>query len=58
MCSPFLSGGTLMDFKWITDDIGPEKVVHIYDAKSGLKAIVVIDNTSLGPCNRRRSHGL
>ncbi|MBI5748040.1 MAG: hypothetical protein HZA00_02865, partial [Nitrospinae bacterium] len=38
-----------MDFKWITDDIGPEKVVHIYDAKSGLKAIVVIDNTSLGP---------
>lgn len=38
-----------MDFKWTTDDIGPEKVVHIYDAKSGLKAIVVIDNTSLGP---------
>lgn len=38
-----------MDFKWITDDIGPEKVVHIFDAKSGLKAIVVIDNTSLGP---------
>jgi glutamate dehydrogenase (NAD(P)+)/glutamate dehydrogenase (NADP+) len=38
-----------MDFKWITDDIGPEKVVHIYDVKAGLKAIVVIDNTSLGP---------
>lgn len=38
-----------MDFKWTTDDIGPEKAVHIYDAKSGLKAIVVIDNTSLGP---------
>ncbi|MEK6681145.1 MAG: Glu/Leu/Phe/Val dehydrogenase [Nitrospirota bacterium] len=38
-----------MDFVWTTDEIGPEKVVHIYESKSNLKAIVVIDNTSLGP---------
>ena len=31
------------------DDLGPEKIVHIYEPKSGLKAIVVIDNLSLGP---------
>lgn len=32
-----------------SDDLGPEKIVHIYEPKSGLKAIVVIDNLSLGP---------
>ena len=31
------------------DDLGPEKIVHIYEPKSRLKAIVVIDNISLGP---------
>ncbi len=31
------------------DDLGPEKVVHIYEPKSKLRAIVVIDNISLGP---------
>ena len=30
------------------DDLGPEKVVHIYEPKSKLRAIVVIDNISLG----------
>ena len=29
--------------------IGPEKIVKIYDPESGLKAIVCIDNTKLGP---------
>jgi len=32
-----------------SDDLGPEKVVHIYEPKSKLRAIVVIDNVSLGP---------
>ena len=32
-----------------SDDLGPEKVVHIYEPKSGLKAIVVVDNLALGP---------
>lgn len=31
------------------DDLGPEKIVHIYDPHSGLKAIVVIDNVAAGP---------
>jgi glutamate dehydrogenase (NAD(P)+) len=31
------------------DDLGPEKIVHIYEPKSKLRAIVVIDNVSLGP---------
>ncbi len=31
------------------DDLGPEKIIHIFEPKSGLKATVVIDNISLGP---------
>lgn len=31
------------------DDLGPEKVVHAYDPASGLRAIVVVDNTACGP---------
>ncbi len=31
------------------DEFGPEKIVHIYEPKSKLKAIVVIDNISMGP---------
>ncbi|MFQ5672873.1 MAG: Glu/Leu/Phe/Val dehydrogenase [Nitrospinales bacterium] len=30
------------------DDLGPEKIIHIYEPKSAVKAIVVIDNLSLG----------
>jgi glutamate dehydrogenase/leucine dehydrogenase len=31
------------------DDFGPEKIIHIYEPKSKLKAIVVIDNIAMGP---------
>jgi glutamate dehydrogenase (NAD(P)+) len=31
------------------DEYGPEKIIHIYEPKSKLKAIVVIDNKALGP---------
>ncbi|MCX6769273.1 MAG: Glu/Leu/Phe/Val dehydrogenase [Candidatus Micrarchaeota archaeon] len=31
------------------DDIGPEIVCHVYDPKTGMKGVVVIDNTALGP---------
>ena len=31
------------------DELGPEKVVHIHEARLGLKAIVVVDNTAAGP---------
>ena len=31
------------------DELGPSKIIHIYSPKTGLKAIVVVDNTALGP---------
>lgn len=31
------------------DELGPEKVVHLNDPQSGLRGIVVIDNTACGP---------
>jgi glutamate dehydrogenase (NAD(P)+) len=36
-------------FEHFVDEYGPEKVVHIYEPRCGLKAIVVIDNTAAGP---------
>lgn len=30
------------------DELGPEKVIHIHDARNGLRAIVVVDNTACG----------
>ncbi len=33
----------------IYDDLGPQKVVHIYEPKSNLQAIVVVDSTARGP---------
>lgn len=32
-----------------SDDLGPEKVVHFYQPRLKLKAILVVDNTALGP---------
>ena len=31
------------------DDLGPEKILQVYDAETGMKGFVVIDNTKLGP---------
>ena len=31
------------------DDLGPEQIVHIHEPSTGLKAIVVVDNTAAGP---------
>jgi len=31
------------------DELGPAKVVHIYDPRIGLKAVVAIDNVACGP---------
>jgi glutamate dehydrogenase/leucine dehydrogenase len=31
------------------DELGPAKIVHIYDPKIGLKAVVAIDNVACGP---------
>lgn len=32
-----------------SDDLGPEKVLHMYDPASGLRAILVVDNVAAGP---------
>jgi glutamate dehydrogenase (NAD(P)+)/glutamate dehydrogenase (NADP+) len=33
--------------QWIDmiDEIGPEKIVHVYDPVTGMKGVVVIDST-------------
>lgn len=33
----------------IVDEIGPEKIVHLYEPRTRMKAIVVIDNIAAGP---------
>jgi glutamate dehydrogenase/leucine dehydrogenase len=33
----------------IADDMGPDKVIHIHNAKTGLQAILVVDNVAAGP---------
>jgi len=36
-------------FARYADEFGPAKTVHLYDPRSGLKGIVVIDNVACGP---------
>lgn len=36
-------------FDLFADEWGPEKVVYVYEPRCGLKGIVVIDNSSIGP---------
>ncbi|WP_136796865.1 Glu/Leu/Phe/Val family dehydrogenase [Desulfosediminicola ganghwensis] len=31
------------------DELGPAKILHVYEPKSGLKAILVVDNVAAGP---------
>jgi glutamate dehydrogenase/leucine dehydrogenase len=31
------------------DELGPEKVIHMHDTSTGLRAILVVDNVSAGP---------
>ncbi len=40
-----------MEKQWanLADDIGPEKIIFIRDARAGLEAILVVDNTATGP---------
>ena len=39
----------MTDIFEFADDLGPSKIVHIYDPKHGLKAVVAIDNVARGP---------
>ena len=38
-----------MELHEFTDEWGPEKIIQTYDPKTGMKGILVIDNTALGP---------
>jgi glutamate dehydrogenase (NAD(P)+) len=38
-----------MDLGEVKDDIGPEKIVEVYDPSTGMRGFTVIDNTALGP---------
>lgn len=40
---------TRFAFDQFCDDLGPVKVVHLYDPCCGLRAVVVIDNVACGP---------
>ncbi len=31
------------------DELGPAKIIHVYEPKTGMKGTLVIDNTALGP---------
>jgi len=33
----------------VYDNLGPEKIIEVYDSKTGMKGFVVIDNTKRGP---------
>lgn len=36
-------------FDTLCDDLGPAKIVHLYDPGTGLRGIVVVDNVACGP---------
>lgn len=36
-------------FEEFYDDLGPVKILHVYDPSSGLRGIVVVDNVACGP---------
>jgi len=36
-------------FEELGDEIGPELVIHLYDPTTGMKGVVVVDTTALGP---------
>ncbi len=38
-----------MELKEFIDDIGPEKIVEMYDPTTGMRGFTVIDNTARGP---------
>jgi len=41
--------GNIIELHEFTDEWGPEKIIQTYDPKTGMKGILVIDNTALGP---------
>ncbi|MGR8920017.1 MAG: Glu/Leu/Phe/Val family dehydrogenase [Gammaproteobacteria bacterium] len=41
-------GGVTQEFPF-ADDLGPHKVIHVYEPGSGLRGVLVIDNVAAGP---------
>ena len=39
------------------DQLGPAKVIHIYEPALDLKAVLVVDNVAAGPAIGGRAHG-
>jgi glutamate dehydrogenase/leucine dehydrogenase len=39
----------MVDLDRFADEWGPEKIVQVYDTSTGMRGILVIDNTALGP---------
>lgn len=39
----------MYEIERFADELGPTKIVHLYEPKSGLKATLVIDNVAAGP---------
>ncbi|MEM2975970.1 MAG: Glu/Leu/Phe/Val dehydrogenase dimerization domain-containing protein, partial [Candidatus Bathyarchaeia archaeon] len=39
----------MVDVEKFADEWGPEKILQVYDVNTGMKGILVIDNTALGP---------
>src|SRR3989344_4505525 len=38
-----------MELQDFSDDLGPEKIIEVYDPSTGMRGFTVIDNTALGP---------
>jgi glutamate dehydrogenase (NAD(P)+) len=38
-----------IEIEMFADEWGPEKILHVYCPKVGMKGVLVIDNTTLGP---------
>lgn len=51
VAEPIRMAGLQMDsvFDQYCDEFGPEKIVYLHEPRCGLRAIVVIDNSSIGP---------
>jgi len=39
----------MVEIEKLVDEWGPEKVLQVHDARTGMRGILVIDNTALGP---------
>jgi glutamate dehydrogenase (NAD(P)+) len=48
-CSNRFKGQTMEDIFSYADELGPAKVIHVYEPSVNLKAVLVVDNVAKGP---------